>query len=112
MPKILRSRVPAAVIDHLVTRCRNREIPMDQLALLAQWMNTGPEVPAGHWFKRFPGMIACGDGELVKTFLRIGQLPTGEVDQEVQDALDDDDKNNGIILACQAKPKGEVTVEA
>jgi ferredoxin len=31
---------------------------------------------------------------------------------EVQDALDADDKTNGIILACQAKPKGEVTVEA
>lgn len=40
------------------------------------------------------------------------RMTAGEVDQEVQDALDDDDKANGIILACQAKPKGEVTVEA
>ena len=39
-------------------------------------------------------------------------MTTGEVDQEIQDALDDDDKKNGIILACQAKPKAEVTVEA
>lgn len=29
-------------------------------------------------FKRFPGMIACGEGELVKTFLRIGQVAAGE----------------------------------
>lgn len=40
------------------------------------------------------------------------KMTAGEVDQEVQDALDDDDKKNGIILACQAKPKSEVTVEA
>jgi ferredoxin-NADP reductase len=40
------------------------------------------------------------------------KMTSGEVDQEVQDALDDDDKKNGMILACQAKPKSEVTVEA
>jgi ferredoxin len=27
----------------------------------------------------------------------------------VQDALDADDKTNGIILACQAKPKGAIS---
>ena len=40
------------------------------------------------------------------------KMTSGEVDQEVQDALDDDDKANGMILACQAKPKSDVTVEA
>ena len=30
----------------------------------------------------------------------------------VEDSLDADDKANGIILACQAIPKGEITVEA
>ena len=40
------------------------------------------------------------------------KMTSGEVEMEVQDALDADDKTNGIILACQAKPKGEVTVEA
>ena len=40
------------------------------------------------------------------------KMTSGEVDQEVQDALDDDDKKNGIILACQAISKSEVTVEA
>jgi len=40
------------------------------------------------------------------------RMTSGEVDQEVQDSLDDDDKANGVILACQAKPKGKVTVEA
>ncbi len=40
------------------------------------------------------------------------KMTAGEVDQEIQDALDDDDKKNGLILACQAKPKAEVMVEA
>ena len=40
------------------------------------------------------------------------KMTSGVVDQAVQDSLDPDDKTNGIILACQAKPKGEVTVEA
>jgi len=40
------------------------------------------------------------------------KMTSGEVDQAVQDALDDDDKTNSIILACQAIPKGEINVEA
>ena len=40
------------------------------------------------------------------------KMTSGEVDMAVQDALDEDDKRNGIILACQAKPRTEVTVEA
>lgn len=40
------------------------------------------------------------------------KMTTGEVDMAVQDALDADDKANGIILACQAKPKGDIAVEA
>jgi ferredoxin len=40
------------------------------------------------------------------------KMTSGEVDMAVQDALDADDKANGIILACQAKPKGDVAVEA
>jgi ferredoxin-NADP reductase len=40
------------------------------------------------------------------------KMTSGEVEMEVQDSLDQDDKTNGIILACQAKPKGEVAVEA
>ncbi|MBI2806693.1 MAG: 2Fe-2S iron-sulfur cluster binding domain-containing protein [Planctomycetes bacterium] len=40
------------------------------------------------------------------------KMTSGEVEMEVQDALDDDDKANGIILACQAKPKSDIAVEA
>ncbi len=40
------------------------------------------------------------------------KLTAGEVAMEIEDALDPDDKTKGIILACQAKPKGDVTVDA
>ena len=39
-------------------------------------------------------------------------MSSGEVDMKVQDALDADDKATGIILACQAKPTADVSVEA
>ena len=41
-------------------------------------MDTNPEVPDGKWFKRFPDMLVCGEGELIKTVLVPGQIPMGE----------------------------------
>lgn len=40
------------------------------------------------------------------------KLLSGEVDMEEQDGLDPDDIDQHMILACQAKSKGDVTVEA
>ena len=40
------------------------------------------------------------------------KMTSGEVEMAVEDSLDAEDKTNGIILACQAKPKGEIMVEA
>ncbi len=40
------------------------------------------------------------------------RLLAGEVTMEVQDALTDEDKASGIILACQARSLGNVTVDA
>jgi glycine betaine catabolism B len=40
------------------------------------------------------------------------KMTSGEVEMAVEDALEPDDKTNGIILACQAKPKVDVAVEA
>ena len=48
------------------------------MGLFGDWCDTDPEVPAGEWFKRFPGMIVCGEGEWVKTFLVPGQAPHGQ----------------------------------
>jgi ferredoxin len=40
------------------------------------------------------------------------KMTSGEVEMAVEDSLDPDEKANGIILACQAKPKMAIAVEA
>ena len=40
------------------------------------------------------------------------KLISGSVTMAVEDGLEPDDKENNIILACQAKSTGNVTVEA
>ncbi len=40
------------------------------------------------------------------------KMTSGEVTMEVEDSLTPEDKTNGIILACQAKPTGDIAVEA
>ena len=78
MPKIRRERIPPALMLHLLTRVRQREISIEQLELFGDWTKANPEVPHGKWFKRFPEMTLCGEGELIKTFLRLGQVPDGK----------------------------------
>ena len=78
MSKIRRQNVPPTLLNHLLDRITDREISFDQLGQFADWLVTEPEVPEGKWFKRFPKMIVCGEGALVKTFLRLGQVPAGE----------------------------------
>ena len=78
MPRIRRQNLPPRLLGHLLDRIRDRNISADQLGLLAEWLDTEPEVPAGRWFKRFPALAVCGEGEWVKTFLQPGQLPNGE----------------------------------
>jgi hypothetical protein len=77
MPEILRRNLPPALLNHLLDRIRDRHIPAEQPGLLAAWLDCRPQVPEGKWFKRFPAMIACGEGALIKTFLTPGQLPSG-----------------------------------
>ena len=77
MPKIRRHNLPPALLDHLLDRIRLREISAEQLGFLADWLDAEPEVLEGKWFKRFSGMIVCGEGELVKTFLATNQIPIG-----------------------------------
>ena len=78
MPKIRRHNLPRALYAHLLERVQQRNISAQQLRLMLLWMDTQPEVPNGQWFKRFPELIVCGEGELIKTFLLIDQTPVGE----------------------------------
>jgi len=78
MPHIQRSHLPPLLFAHLLDRIKSRNISADQLGLLAEWLDTKPEVPDGKWFRKFPGMTVCGEGELIKTFLQPGQVATGD----------------------------------
>ena len=78
MPRIRREGLPRALMDHSLVRVKGRQITVDQLGLLADWLATEPVVPEEKWFKRFPGMIVCGEGELIRTFLQTQQIATGE----------------------------------
>ena len=78
MPKIRRQDLPAALYAHLLDRVQYRSVSAQQLRLMLRWMDIQPEVPSGRWFKRFPELIVCGEGELIKTFLVPSQTPTGE----------------------------------
>ncbi len=77
MPKIRRAKLPQALLTHLLTRMRQRNISHEQIISLARWLDDEPEVPEGKWFRRFPGFIVCGEGEFIKTFLLAGQAPDG-----------------------------------
>jgi len=57
---------------------RQRGVSDGQIVLLAQWLDTDPEVPDGPWYKKFPGLTVCGEGELIKTFLQPGQVAAGK----------------------------------
>jgi len=77
MPRVRRKDLPPALLQHLLDRIQQRQIDARQLELLARWLDGEPEVPDGPWYKRFSGMTVCGEGDLVKTFLRPGQSPKG-----------------------------------
>ena len=77
MPRVRRQNVPPALFRLLLDRIGRRRIPASQLELLAAWLDREPEVPDGQWYKRFPRMTVCGEGELIKTFLLPGQAPKG-----------------------------------
>ena len=78
MPRIRRNDIPLPLFNHLLDRIRDRNIRADQLGILADWLDTEPEVPEGRWYKRLTGMTVCGEGDLVKTFLTSNQLASGK----------------------------------
>lgn len=71
-------RIPAAIRDHLVERMRDRNLSLEDLNQLRVWLETGPDVPTGPWYKDFGSFKLCGEGKYPKTFLLAGQIATGE----------------------------------
>lgn len=78
MPRVRRQNVPPALFQHLLDRIQSGKTPASQLELLAKWLDNEPEVPENRWYKQFPGMTVCGEGDLIKTFLLPGQAPKGQ----------------------------------
>jgi len=79
MPKIDNwSNLPAGVRQHLVDRMHHRSIDLADLNQLRLWVESGPEVPDGDWYKDFGSFKMCGRGRFPKTFLLRGQAAKGE----------------------------------
>jgi hypothetical protein len=78
MPKIRRTNVPPALLAHLEDRGHKWGISYGQIAVLADWLRSNPEVPDGKWFKDLSTFYVCREGDLVKTFLPKRRLPEGE----------------------------------
>ncbi len=77
MPPLQRVDLPERLLRHPLARIREREISVADLTQLAAWLDSHSIVPADRWYKRFPGMIVCGEGQLIKTFLKPTQIPVG-----------------------------------
>lgn len=79
MPHICRwSEMPPAVRQHLVQRLHDRQISLEDLNRLRQWIESRPQVPEGEWYKDFSSFKLCGKGKYPKTFLLPGPVATGE----------------------------------
>ena len=75
MPRIRRLKLPELLFAHLVKRVRERQIASQQLAAFSDWLAIEPIVPEGKWFKRFPRLTSCGEGELIKPSCSRGNFP-------------------------------------
>jgi hypothetical protein len=78
LPTIRFTKLPRSVWEHLLARAAERQIPLEDLHRLQNWVKTAPEAPAGEWFKDFGSFVLCGLGELPKTVLSKGMAPFGE----------------------------------
>ena len=79
MPKIAPwIDLPPAVRQHLIERMRDRQITIADLNTLRVWIESGPVVPDGEWYKDFGSFKICGQGPFAKTFLIRGQAAKGD----------------------------------
>lgn len=78
MPKIeIWAHFPPPIRRHLIERMHDRSISLDDLNRLRLWIESGPEVPEGKWYKDFGSFKLCGEGPYPKTFLLANQPAEG-----------------------------------
>jgi len=78
MPRIaLWNELPTGLREHLIERMKERAISLADLNQLRIWIESGPEVPEGDWYKDFGSFKICGRGSHPKTFLLAGQVAKG-----------------------------------
>ena len=64
--------------EHLLARVAERQISLDDLSRLQEWVKTGPEAPEAEWYKDFGSFLLCGTGAFPKTVLIKGMKPFGQ----------------------------------
>jgi hypothetical protein len=79
LPKIRFSNLPGAVWRHILNRVNDRQISLDDLHKLKDWVKTSPSAPDGDWYKDFGSFLLCGSGEFPKTVLAKGMKPYGKL---------------------------------
>jgi len=77
LPKI-RSNRPRPVWKHLLDRVQDREITLDDLSRLQQWVKSEPQAPEGEWYKDLGTFKLCGSGEYPRTVLTKGMAASGK----------------------------------
>lgn len=77
MPKIRFSSLPRPVWEHILARVEERQISLEDLRRLQEWVKVGPWAPACDWYKDFGSFLICGSGEFPKTVLTKGMTPFG-----------------------------------
>ena len=81
------SDFPPAIRAHLSERLIDRRITVEDLNALRIWVDSGPDVPDGKWYKDFGRFKICGEGPNPTTFLTQGQAAMGhKVDGEADEA--------------------------
>ena len=69
LPKIRFSSLPRPVWEHILARVEERQISLQDLRRLQDWVSAGPWAPDGDWYKDFGSFMICGSGEFPKTVL-------------------------------------------
>ena len=77
LPRVRFSNLPRPVWEHLLARVADRQISLQDLRRLQDWVNAGPCSPERDWYKDFGSFLICGTGEFPKTVLSKGMAPFG-----------------------------------